>query len=190
MQFTLTYSGELRANARPDHKHELRKAFHSQLQVLWNQVPLSDYQHWYNPTSKKTTIDLNRRVGPFRFVPLISPDLHLVCELQISMLKPEPPGAIVTQGGDIDNRLKTLFDALRFPKVVDELPSNPAVGPDQDPFFCLLEDDALITGISVKTDRLLRPLQSTSEVHLDIQVSTRPTRMLVGNRVVGGFDLA
>src|SRR6266566_5675063 len=103
MRFTLIYSGELRANGRPGHKHELRRAFHSQLRTLWQQVPLSEHQHWYNPTGKSTSIDLNRKVGPFRFVPLVSPAIHLICELHISMLKPEPPGAVVTQGGDIDN---------------------------------------------------------------------------------------
>jgi hypothetical protein len=176
-------------NARPDHKHELRKAFHSQLRRFWQQVPLSEHQHWYNPNGKKTTINLNRKVGPFRFVPLVSPSIHLICELHIFLLRPEPPGAIVTQGGDIDNRLKTLFDALRIPKDMNELPRNAVVETDQDPFFCLLEDDALISGISVKTDRLLTECQSSSEAHLDIQVVTRPTRVMIGNRVVGNFGL-
>jgi hypothetical protein len=189
MQFTLIYTGELRANARPDHKHELRKAFHSQLQRLWQQEPLSEYQYWYNSTDKKTTIDLNRRVGSFRFVPLVSPAIHLICELHISMLKPEPPGALITQGGDIDNRLKTLFVALRIPKDMSELPPGALVEPGQEPFFCLLEDDALIVSISVQTDRLLTSTQNLSEVHLDIRVVTRPTRVMVGNRVVGSFSL-
>ncbi len=162
MQFTLTYSGELRSNDRPNHKHDLRKAFHSQLRVLWQQSPLLELQHWYNPSGEKTPVNLNRRVGPFRFVPLVTADLYMVCEPSIFMLKPEPPGAIVTQGGDTDNRLKTLFDALRFPKDMSELPPGAVVEKDQDPFFCLLEDDALITAVSVKTDRLLTVPQNAS----------------------------
>lgn len=189
MRFTLTYTGDLRANARPDHKHDLRKSFHLQLQKLWQQEPLLDSREWFDGSNKSTSIDLNRRIGSFRFIPLVSPDLYLVCELNISMLRPEQPGAIVTQGGDIDNRLKTLFDALRCPNDESELPKGINPGGDEDPFFCLLEDDSLITSISVKTDRLLIPSTSTSEVHLDIQVQTHLTKMRIGNRVAGGFQL-
>jgi len=150
---------------------------------------LVDKRKWFDGSNEKTSIDLNRKVGSFRFIPLVSPDLHLICELQIFMLRPEPPGAIITQGGDIDNRLKTLFDALRCPHNEAELPTGISPEADEDPFFCLLEDDLLITSVSVKTDRLLAPSQSTAEVHLDIQVETQLTRMMVGNRVVGGFSL-
>lgn len=47
---------------------------------------------------------------------------------------------MIRQGGDIDNQLKTLFDALRAPHDVAELPGGPSDG-DQDPLFCLLDDD-------------------------------------------------
>lgn len=189
MRFTLIYSGDLRANARPDHKHHLRKAFHSQLKTLWQQQPLADSRSWFDG-SVKSSINLNRRIGGFTFVPLVTPDLHLICELEVFMLRPEPPGAIVTQGGDIDNRLKTLFDALRCPHNEGELPKGAVPDPTEEPFFCLLEDDLLISSISVKTDRLLVPSTSTAEVHLDIQVTTQLTRVITGNRMVGGFKLA
>lgn len=189
MRFTLTYTGDLRANARPDHKHELRTAFHAQLAMLWKQQPLADERKWFDG-SGKTKINLNRSVGTFCFVPLVSPALHLVCGLDIFMLRPEPPGSIVTQGGDIDNRLKTLLDALRCPHDEGELPKGSSPGPGEQPFFCLLEDDALITSISVRTDRLLVPSASAASVHLDIQVTTELTRVRTGNALVGGFTLA
>lgn len=189
MRFTLTYSGDLRANARPDHKHHLRRAFHTQLKTLWEQQPLFDSRKWFDGSSATTTINLNRPIGGFRFVPLVSPDLHLVCELDIFMLRPEAPGAIITQGGDIDNRLKTLFDALRCPHNDKEIPKGVSPDETEQPFFCLLEDDLLISAVSVRTDRLLVPAGSTAEVHLDIRVTTRLTRMLTGSRVVGGFSL-
>jgi hypothetical protein len=189
MRFTLTYSGDLRANARPDHKHHLRKAFHAQLKTLWQQPPLADSRKWFDGSSAKTTINLNRSIGAFRFVPLVSPDLHLVCALDIFMLRAEAPGAIITQGGDIDNRLKTLFDALRCPHNESEIPKGALPDATENPFFCLLEDDILINAVSVRTDRLLVPPSSAADVHLDIQVTTQLTRTLVGNRVVGGFQL-
>lgn len=178
MHFTLIYTGDLKANARPDDKHQLRKAFHSQLKVLWQQEPLVEHKKWYDNSDPAEKINLNRNVGPFRFIPLVSPALHLVCTLQISMLRPEPPGSLITQGGDIDNRLKTLFDALRIPKNEDELPKGATVTHDEDPFFCLLEDDNLITSVGVKTDRLLTFPMNASQVHLDILVETRVTKML------------
>lgn len=196
MRFTLVYTGELKAanNARATHKHQLRKEFHKQMKILWQQVPLSENRRWFSGSEKNSQIDLKREVGSFNFVPLISPDLHLVCELDIFMLRPEPPGTLVTNGGDIDNRLKTLFDALRIPNE-NELPENVEVEKDEKPFFCLLEDDALITSVSVKTDQLLVPHEHSSEVHLDIHVETRPTRMMStredgqGYEITGGFIL-
>ena len=189
MRFTLTYSGDLRANARPDHKHDLRKAFHQQLLTLWKEQPLVDYRWWFDGSKSKTAVNLIRKIGEFEFVPLVSQDLHLICELEIFMVRPESPGAIITQGGDIDNRLKTLFDALRIPHNINELPKGVSPETSETPFFCLLQDDLLISAVSVKTDRLLVPATSTATVHLDIRVTTQPTRLVIDNRVTGGFYL-
>lgn len=195
MRFTLTYTGDLRANAKPQQKHLIREAFHLQLRTLWNQDPLTDHRSWHDGSNPKSKVNLNRYLGPFRFVPLVSKDLFLICELSIFMLRPEPPGSLITQGGDIDNRLKTLFDALRMPLNSNELPKDASPSKDQDPFFCLLEDDNLITAVSVKTDRLLVPTLNKNEVHLDIQVVTQATSMIVPkngtnrNEVTGGFAL-
>jgi hypothetical protein len=196
MRFTLTYTGSLKASGRPDHKHDLRKKFHSQLKVLWQQLPLADYKDWYENQDPATPakVNLNRKVGSFSFVPLVSPDLDLVCELQITMLRPEPPGALITKCGDIDNRLKTLFDSLRVPKNENELPKGLKGSPDEVPFFCLLEDDNLITAVSVRTDRYLVSPDVDSLVHLDIVVETRLTKMLTkrerSRQVSYGFALA
>lgn len=194
MRFTLIYTGELKSNARPDHKHELRKEFHSQLKSLWQQPPLVDHKEWYKSSNRRSKVDLNRKIGKFRFVPLISPDLNLVCSLNISILRPEPPGALITQGGDIDNRLKTLFDALRIPKNENELPKDTTPMSDEIPFFCLLEDDNLITSVSVTTDRYLIFSQDSSKVHLDIVVETHPTKMMSRKNgkweISGGFALS
>jgi hypothetical protein len=80
------------------------------------------------------------------------------------MLRPEAPGQTVISGGDIDNRLKTLFDALRMPLPgeIHELP-----GEGREPFFCLLQDDSLVNNISITTDLLLGPT-NPNEVQLVI----------------------
>jgi hypothetical protein len=92
------------------------------------------------------------RLG-FKFVPLVTEDLCLQCSLEILFLRPSDSGALI-QGGDLDNRLKTLFDGLRLPDNLDEIDGS-VPGPDETPFFCLLQDDKLISEVKVTTDNLL-----------------------------------
>jgi hypothetical protein len=101
-------------------------------------------------------------------VPLITEELRTVAELEIAMLRPEAPGRIITNGGDIDNRLKTLFDALPMPPQPNALPPHVEPGANETPFFCLLEDDKLITSVAVRTDQLLESVADRSEVDLTI----------------------
>jgi hypothetical protein len=70
-----------------------------------------------------------------------------------------------------------LFDALRVPENCSEL-TGAVKEPNEEPyFFCLLEDDALITDVSITTDTLLTPYLAGTEndVHLVIKVKVRPT---------------
>jgi hypothetical protein len=100
--------------------------------------------------------------------------------LDILFLRRANPGDIVGHGGDVDNRIKTLFDALRVPSNGGEIPGDARPEPSEDPFFCLLEDDALITDIRVTTDRLLRPLsvsESETDVFLVIHVNVKASRI-------------
>jgi hypothetical protein len=60
--------------------------------------------------------------------------------------------------GDLDNRVKTLIDALKMPAQCSEL-AGATPSADEDPFFCLLEDDRLIYDFRVQSDRLLIPAQ-------------------------------
>ena len=181
MEFTLIYSGPLKGNGGPDHKHQIRCQIHSQMRTLWSRSPLVDLRHFYTLESSDKSVDLNRSVGPYNFVPLVRSSLWLVCALDVSLLRPEAPGAIITQGGDIDNRLKTLFDSLRYPRNVGELPKGSTPGVDERPFFVCWEDDNLITAVSVRTDRLLLPDAGPGDVHLHLRVTTRPTRGCFAN---------
>jgi hypothetical protein len=89
-------------------------------------------------------------------------------------MRKEEPGSLILQGGDIDNRLKTLFDGLRVPSEAEVK----AAKPEMQPFYCLLEQDSLITGVKVRTDRLLTaPGGDAHEVHLIIEVTVRVLRM-------------
>ena len=177
MNFTLTYDGDLKANGTIAHKHEVRRVFHLQLLELWKGTPFSQLRF---PSETLTTT-----VGKYRFFPLVSAARNEIAELQVIMLRPElGTGYIVGQGGDIDNRLKTLFDSLRMPKNTNEIPAKDQPRDNEDPFFCLLEDDILITDLSVATDRLLEPCTSNSRVKLVIRVQIKKTTMIGANMII------
>jgi hypothetical protein len=102
-------------------------------------------------------------IGQYCFIPLVTRLHGLVCEIDVTFLRREDPGAIVNAGGDIDNRLKTLFDALRIPHDASELGRSVDSG-DPLEIFCLLEDDVLITRLGLQTGRLLGPLHPDAHV--------------------------
>lgn len=189
MEFTLVYDGRLKANGNPKSKQQIRRILHAQFKQLWEQEPLRSLAppegHFLDDDPPETSLSIIHRVSGFRFSPLISAKLHLVAELNMTMLRPEAPGSIVGQGGDIDNRLKTLLDALRMPRDESELPKNDSPLDGEDPFFCLLEDDHLVTKISVATDRLLTPCDDPTLVRLLIHVKSKATLLTYANIGLG-----
>jgi hypothetical protein len=72
-----------------------------------------------------------------------------------------------------------------MPKVSNELPAGDSPQMDEDPFLCLLEDDNLITGISLKTHQLFEPVQNRSEALLLIHVQIKRTRGTQENLALG-----
>jgi hypothetical protein len=91
----------------------------------------------------------------FDFVPVIARHQLMYCHLDITWLRTESAGDIVTSG-DIDNRLKVLLDALRMPHEEKEVGrERPTV--DGQRVYCLLDDDGLVTKLSVSTHQLLEP---------------------------------
>jgi hypothetical protein len=160
MEFTLVYQGRLPANGSPKEKQKIRRIFHSQLKELFKHTPYN-----LDPPPSRSI----RRVGNYTFFPLVTERRREIAELNIMMLRPEPSGYIVSKGGDIDNRLKTLLDSLRMPDK-NQIPKNDVVAKGEDPVFCLLEDDSLISKLSVSTDHLLQLSKDKSFVNLMIRV--------------------
>ena len=183
MEFRLFYRGQLKSNGSVKHKHAIRKQIHSQLRQLWNQKPLSDLKD--KLLSGQNEIGFIRPLDGFVFAPLVQGRIDLIADIDITLLRPEEPGAIVTQTGDIDNRLKTLFDALRMPQKRSEIPGECTPENTDSPFFCLLEDDNLISTLKVTTDRLLDSVASSSEVVLVLHVHTKVTRATMLNIGLG-----
>ena len=208
MEFRLTYEGPLYStqkdpvNGQPDkraeHKHDIREVFHHQLKRLWDIVPFLKTGERSGPNALileqspdelKYDIDTlaeKHALYGFNFIPLVTFDMNLICGLDILFLRDGPPGQVL-QSGDIDNRLKTLFDAMRIP-LANERYCDKQPEADTTPFFCLLEDDKLITKVSVETDQLLQPVNKkpdVNDVRLVITVSLRPYEMHLGNMQFG-----
>jgi hypothetical protein len=191
MRLTLTYEGPLHAasagNTRNSEKHEIRRVFHRQLRDLWFDLPLKDAIGRYSVLPKEERAEVLHDVGLFTFLPLISRRLHAIAELDILFLRHEPVGGIVNQAGDIDNRIKVLFDALRMPLNKDEIPATASPSSDEDVFCCLLENDSLITAFRLESERLLGPMepQRESNVKLVIRVSVKLQRLTYENIGLG-----
>src|SRR5260370_24368030 len=158
MRFVLTYSGRLPSSGNLDDKHRIRRAIHPQLARQW-QVE-SSLAEWARPRNQPSdpqgkgleNIAAGFIRGQFRFVPLVSKRLKLVCFLDIVFLRPEAPGELIRHGGDIDNRIKTLLDSLRVPGAPEIHGLTPAA--TENPFFCLLEHDSLLPGFQSRTEPL------------------------------------
>ncbi len=199
MHVTLTYDGPLHAasnkDPRTEEKNAIRRKFHAQLADMWLTHPALDgwLYHWEMLDQEQRYRDLPNnallahRCGAYTFIPLVTPKHHMICDLDVLFLRRAAPGELI-HGGDLDNRLKTLFDALSMPAHENQLQGLRTPDEEPTPFFTLLEDDRLITGISVRTAQLHAPTQegeSPSNVRLVIDVTTRITRVTFGNIGLG-----
>lgn len=199
MRLTLTYDGPLPAangkNPRRAEKNDIRRYIQPQIKEALQAHPALDngerFKLWTDlEPSEQYSDHPNRffvayKIGSYGFLPLITRKHHMVCELDILFLRREQPGALV-HDGDLDNRLKVLFDALRMPLNNDELEG---LRDEPEPFCCLLADDSLITAVNVRTEQWYQPPApdtSPSNLRLVIDVLIRVTRVTYANIGLGG----
>jgi hypothetical protein len=189
VNFILRYRGPLTTSDSHlvDDKQAIREYLHPQLAELCRTQPF--YERAQIPglvqAELKGSVPANIprgskfycvRLGGFEFVPLIHSPGEVVCQLDITRLRREEAGGIVVAGGDLDNRLKKLFDGLRMPHSDSEVGSRRPAN-ESERRFCLLEDDKLITKLSVSTYQLLEPLQlddKPGDVDLLLNVKVEP----------------
>ena len=120
------------------------------------------------------------------FIPLVRNSLYLACDLSILFLRHDDDLRVLQKGGDLDNRIKTLFDGLKMPRHIDE---QGGIRPSSDPLYVLLQDDALIHSFSVKTGKLLGTNVEKQEnlVRLTIDVTIKVLRVFEQNQcLIGG----
>ncbi len=188
MKFTLHYDGSLPPTGTAADKQRIRRVFHSQLERVWLDHPVlsmfaNNRMALPEGTLRGISVKTDGRfagmgpwqnnmcrvsVGGFELVPLVLKENAVSCELHIKFLRLGRPGD-VTKGGDLDNRLKTLLDALRIPHRKDQLGRDKPASVNER-LYCLLGDDSLITGVSVDSDQLLSA-SSASRAVLYIEVT-------------------
>lgn len=185
----MVYQGKLPAQnsggggGRIHEKHDIRVQFHRQLKMLWRDHPALRQWETYKTENSRTFADVfgdNYERGGKRFLPLICEGRGLACSLEILFLRRDQPGGLVVSGGDIDNRIKTLLDAMQLPPDCSQIPKQWTPSEDENPLYCVMEDDRLINDLTVVTDRLITPKrddESVHDVHLVIRVKTLITNM-------------
>jgi len=175
VDFSLVYRGSLPAcqpkDGKAAAKQKIRLEFSNQLNKLWQEESVLretiGNQGFAPAILEDRRIKLEHphlgqkyahaRVEAFgyRILPLVTCFGGLVCHLTIEFLRRDEPGGVFN-AGDIDNRLKTLLDASRMPQSAEEVPT---VGAGEE-LYCLMEDDSLVTKVTIDTQRLRTQLAS------------------------------
>ena len=180
MRFTLTYQGDLPPNGNTAEKWRIRRELEPQLRRLWETPPINDISKYQDPNYRPDDCYVGHKFGDLEYVPLITETLSLRAELDILLLSASLPGGIFNRSSDIDNRLKTLFDALSMPSSAQEVPNSPDTEPDRR-VFCLLENDRLITRVEVSNDKLLTQAEHSRKTLIIIRVHPIAFRVTMAN---------
>lgn len=198
MRFHLVYHGPLPGNGnkpKPDDVRDIRDFLHPQLAMVWEthaalkrlrstarvargpgrflgslESPFDDEGRAAWPL-QEGFVDLREPVskGDKTYHPLVRESLDLNCSLEIRFPRQENPGQLVLQGGDLDNRIKTLlgFSKQKLKQITCKKLS-----------YCLMEIDTPVSGINVSTDRILFPVtEYPNEAHLVIKVMIRVLKL-------------
>jgi hypothetical protein len=90
--------------------------------------------------------------------------------------------------GDLDNRLKTFFDALQVPKHAFQVPENASAPKNSDDWpllFCFMDNDNLVTKLTIESFKLLTEVPDElasvpNYVELDLDVVIHPITPMMG----------
>lgn len=206
MELSLRYRGLLPAagtDKRVREKHAIRQELSSQIESYCEQSHrlkrlIADVGKLQTPKREKDQFDVERPLSDgskfwwrwplcgYNFVPLVTQVLEAHVELRMRLYRKNV--GILFQGGDLDNRLKTFFDALQVPKEESQVPKGERVSSKEAewlPIFCLLDNDNLITKLSIESFKLLMKVPKEFEgapnyVELDLDVVIHPITPMTG----------
>ena len=142
MELTLRYKGPLPAvgtDRRVREKHQIRQELSGQLGTYWEhsrrlkklfadaknlQIAKRARDQFIvdRPLADETKFWWRWPLCGYNYVPLVTQILKAHVELRMRLYRKNQ--GILFEGGDLDNRLKTFFDALRFPKMVRRFPQK------------------------------------------------------------------
>ncbi len=194
-------NGQFR-DRRAEHKHDIRRKMHEQLKQLWatnkflqiliapnshiTQLPPSAGMVWgEDPSIRRPMATVlseaysHHREHGYGYVPLAREEIYLECSLRVLCLRRDHHDAVLP-ARDIDNRIKTLIDALTMPSLRQGVPlkdGKPRIASDDEkPFFVLMDDDRRVTHLEVETGIDLAPPPADADesfVRLVISVELR-----------------
>ena len=79
-----------------------------------------------------------------------------------------------------DGRMKTLLDALAMPQHKEQILGQST---ELNPIFCLLENDAFVSGLQIESERLLTDKSNPPDyVRLNIEVDVRVRQAKIYNQ--------
>ncbi len=196
MEIMLTYHGPLPAcqdeQKHTDQKQIIRWHFSQQLANKFQREPT--LVQWAQQGMPEATI-VNGRVQ----LPIVDQHEHcfyevqtcgfvgtaivashngLGCQLDIEICRREKPGGVLAggnKGGDIDNRLKPLLDALALPLRPNQVPAS--MHGNGRRLYCLLEDDSLVSRLSIDIQRWDEEPKSPAEadhVYVRVKATIQP----------------
>jgi len=172
---TLTYTGLLLAatdsKTRNPNKNDIRWHFSKQLTTL---LVYGDFSRLPQEAGKSPVLGETKKFKGVNFMPVVPKSALLMCNLSIRIERRERPGLLI-HDGDIDNRLKTIFDALKMPQNDNEVVSPDGVLPNK--CVCLLEDDSMIAALNLVTVASLESLPR-NHVRLTIDVEVKAHDMV------------
>ena len=140
----------------------LREQIDAQMRRVWMASPLrqvDETKRFRERANSKDGMSVVRKVGGTRFIPLICEELQLAADLQVTFYEPTGSLGVAGDVADADNRLKTLFDALRAPHSTDEMGRHDY----GEECYTLLSDDRLIWAVRVNRVRLLREIDGSKQ---------------------------
>ncbi len=178
MRFTIVYEGDLPPTGNASDKRRIREEIAPQFEKLWTDPLLAPFDQFQNKENANHDWYFGKSVRGTEYVPLISDKQSLRCELDILLLSSMKPGGVLNCG-DIDNRLKTLLDALSVPN--ESMEKSARSQSESKRVYCLLDDDKLVTRVNVTNDRLLSVQEHDRKALAIINVKIVPAKVTIDN---------
>lgn len=184
MKITLTYRGRIPSARSGGGKDkvaaisDMRLSFHNQLARLWGEHPFEVLKEWEDSNFAAGAPNFIRRVSGVNFVPFYDErKVGIAVGLEINLLSGQPKDAPkVISAGDLDNRIKSVIDALHPPQkdsLSQELTALNRV-------YCLMSDDEAVKEISASTRPFLDSKQH-DDAFVIVEARPMPIRISSDN---------